>query len=87
MPIEFSCYECGTKLRVGDDSAGKKAKCPKCDLVLDIPMSSETSPVAPSQAAPAAGAPTAHRSHNPNAWCLMPTRSSRRRGTPGGGDP
>lgn len=37
MPIEFLCRQCGTKLRVGDDAAGKQAKCPKCATVLDIP--------------------------------------------------
>ena len=37
MPIEFSCSSCGSKLRVPDGSAGKKAKCPTCQTVNVIP--------------------------------------------------
>ena len=35
--IQFPCSICGQMLSVPDDSAGKKAKCPGCDAVLDIP--------------------------------------------------
>ena len=38
MTIEFLCTGCGQKLRVSDDSAGKKAKCPKCREILEIPL-------------------------------------------------
>jgi phage FluMu protein Com len=37
MPIEFHCTQCGKLLRTGDDTAGKKAKCPQCGAVLPIP--------------------------------------------------
>ena len=37
MPIEFQCSNCGKLLRTGDDTAGKRAKCPKCGAVMTIP--------------------------------------------------
>ena len=37
MPIEFHCTACNQLLRVPDDTAGRKAKCPGCDAVLEIP--------------------------------------------------
>ena len=37
MPIEFHCSGCQTLLRVPDGSAGRQAKCPQCDRLLDIP--------------------------------------------------
>ena len=37
MPIEFQCPNCGQTLRTGDDTAGKKARCPKCQTVTDVP--------------------------------------------------
>ncbi len=41
MSIEFSCAGCGQKLRVSDESAGKRAKCPKCSQVNEIPTSAD----------------------------------------------
>lgn len=37
MPIQFTCSGCGQVLRVGDDAAGKRARCPKCQTLLAIP--------------------------------------------------
>ncbi len=37
MPIDFNCTGCNNRLRVGDDTAGKQAKCPQCGAVLTIP--------------------------------------------------
>ncbi len=37
MSIEFSCAQCGQQLRVSEDAAGKRAKCPKCSHVNEIP--------------------------------------------------
>jgi hypothetical protein len=36
MPITFSC-PCGKSLRVNDEMAGRKARCPGCQAVIDIP--------------------------------------------------
>ncbi len=37
MPIEFSCNQCSATLRVPEEHAGKKARCPGCSTVLDVP--------------------------------------------------
>lgn len=44
MPITFTCA-CGKTLRVPDASAGKRAKCPACGAVIDIPAPPEPEPV------------------------------------------
>lgn len=36
MPITFDC-PCGKTLRVGDDFAGRRVKCPACNLVGTVP--------------------------------------------------
>ncbi|MDR1960635.1 MAG: hypothetical protein LBQ54_16615 [Planctomycetaceae bacterium] len=43
MSIEFPCSACGTILRVPDDTAGKKAACPKCQAISVIPVPLESS--------------------------------------------
>ena len=37
MPIEFRCGQCGKLLRTGDETAGKRAKCPSCGTVQPVP--------------------------------------------------
>src|SRR5262245_42415572 len=37
MPIEFRCSQCNQLLRVPDDSAGKHARCPKCQALMMVP--------------------------------------------------
>lgn len=44
MSIEFACSQCGQKLRVGDESAGKRAKCPKCGQINEIPQPAAEAP-------------------------------------------
>lgn len=41
MPIEVTCWSCAKKLRVPEQHAGKKAKCPKCSEVIRIPELAE----------------------------------------------
>lgn len=54
MPIEFRCPNCSSMLRTPDESAGKKAKCPQCGTVADVPT--EPAPGAtPAAADPFAG--------------------------------
>jgi hypothetical protein len=36
MPITFNCT-CGKTLRVPDENAGRRAKCPACNAVLTVP--------------------------------------------------
>ena len=35
--ITFSCEHCGKTLRVADDAAGKKARCPECSQRSVVP--------------------------------------------------
>lgn len=41
MPLEFNCPMCKAALRVKDEHAGKKMKCPKCAKVVSIPAAEE----------------------------------------------
>jgi hypothetical protein len=49
--ISFQCYSCNQVLKVGEDKAGKRGKCPKCGTMLTIPVSSSAE-AAPPPAAP-----------------------------------
>ena len=40
MPIEFYCPGCGNLMRTPDDTAGRKGRCPTCQLKVQIPASS-----------------------------------------------
>ena len=37
MAIEFRCSQCNQLLRVSDASAGKNARCPKCQTLMTVP--------------------------------------------------
>jgi predicted Zn finger-like uncharacterized protein len=37
MALSFGCPKCGADFRVAETMAGKKAKCPKCELVFVVP--------------------------------------------------
>jgi predicted Zn finger-like uncharacterized protein len=41
MPIQVTCPECRATLRVRDDLAGKKVKCPRCAHALAVPGDEE----------------------------------------------
>src|SRR5687768_5574069 len=51
MPIEVSC-ECGKRLRAPDSSAGRRAKCPGCGRVLQVPAAPGAPAVGVKAAAP-----------------------------------
>lgn len=36
--IEFECNQCGKRLKVKDEAAGKKGKCPQCGVLLAVPQ-------------------------------------------------
>lgn len=44
MSIRFSCAECGTQLKVPDEKAGGKGKCPACGAAIVVPAASVTEP-------------------------------------------
>lgn len=43
MAIEFRCSRCNKLLRVDESSAGKKARCPECANIQDVPNASQMS--------------------------------------------
>jgi ribosomal protein S27E len=45
MAIEFRCTQCHKLLRIGDDAAGKQAKCPECGAILPVPAAGAALPV------------------------------------------
>lgn len=47
MPIEFRCDSCQHLLRTGDDTAGKKARCPKCGNIQTVPGGFNVAPTVP----------------------------------------
>lgn len=60
MTIQFKCGQCGQTLKVGDNAAGKRAKCPKCQSVVSIPeISDETADLGPVPPPPPPGKPNA----------------------------
>ncbi len=59
MTIQFQCGACQQTLAVPDEIAGKKAKCPNCAAVLDVPTAPAAQPLASPGAAAAQGAAAA----------------------------
>jgi hypothetical protein len=43
MPIEITCTSCKKRLRVPDNAAGKRVKCPQCQSVLSVPAAGAAS--------------------------------------------
>ena len=41
MSISVSCDSCGKQLKVKDDAAGKRVKCPGCGKAVQIPQSDD----------------------------------------------
>ncbi len=37
LPIEFSCSQCQCELKVAEAAVGKKARCPRCGMIHDVP--------------------------------------------------
>jgi hypothetical protein len=56
MPIEMGCTGCGQTLRVGDEHAGKRARCPQCGAIVQIPEAGAAAPP-PSAMPPPAESP------------------------------
>jgi hypothetical protein len=53
MSIRANCAGCGRTLNVADKFAGKRARCPVCQGIVQIPGVTVPPPAAPPQAAPA----------------------------------
>lgn len=52
MALTFSCPACKSVLRVSDEMAGKKARCPSCQTVFTLPQESEAAAPLPAPAPP-----------------------------------
>lgn len=86
MPVEFSCHECQTELRVDEQDIQKKVRCPKCGMIQVCPgaqkrnsretTSSQEIEALPTYDRETAYLPTASVAVNPtespleNAWLL-----------------
>jgi hypothetical protein len=67
MPIEFPCPKCSAVLRTPDEAAGKKARCPQCGAIADVPLRSVESTVdEPAEAAPTERFPSEPTAGAPN---------------------
>jgi MoxR-like ATPase len=42
--IEFDCPKCNTRLKVALANAGKQAKCPNCEAIVDLSQDNQTDP-------------------------------------------
>ena len=61
MPIAFSCPECDKPLRVKDELAGRKIKCPGCASAVAVPESDEGAAITKAPARKKVEAPTARK--------------------------
>ncbi len=57
--IEFPCTNCGRTLKVATSAAGKRASCPQCNAIVQVPLASNGPPVAPGMAPVAVAVPGA----------------------------
>jgi len=75
--IEFKCSQCGKQLRVKDEAAGKKGKCPRCGILLHVPHAKPEPAIetAPEQPPSIAKAETAVPSANDAGRQPEPARS------------
>ena len=46
MPIQFSCSQCQKMMKAPDGTEGKKARCPACSAITQIPAAAAAVPVA-----------------------------------------
>jgi phage FluMu protein Com len=44
MAIQFRCAQCNKLLQTGDETAGRRVKCPECGAVLTVPQQSTAAP-------------------------------------------
>jgi ribosomal protein S27E len=65
MAIEMGCTGCGQTLRVADEHAGKKARCPACGTIVQIPSPGDAATLQPEFDKPPADAPVPTPEFNP----------------------
>jgi len=47
MSIQFTCGNCGKRLKVADEAAGKRGRCPGCGAVVQVPTTPDPGSSAP----------------------------------------
>lgn len=52
MSIEIGCTGCGQTLRVADEHAGKKARCPACGTIVQVPQAGMAALLTPATESP-----------------------------------
>src|SRR5436190_12608163 len=57
--IEFNCTSCQRTLKVAASAAGKRAACPQCGAIVQVPAASAPSPAASGGMAPSNHSPPA----------------------------
>lgn len=57
MDIICTCSSCNARFKVGEQAAGKKARCPKCSTIIAVPPEQLSQAGQPAQAASAQPAP------------------------------
>lgn len=80
--IQFNCSKCGKTVRVGDEAAGKRGKCPQCSETLVVPepeMVQLHAVDTPSVPPPAAPPPHAHTHHQTHATSTPPRANRKHR--------
>src|SRR4051812_41800331 len=65
MAIEFRCSQCSQLLRVPDDSAGKNARCPKCQALMTVPGTALRPPADDFSSSPGGALPSQFASAGP----------------------
>ena len=79
MPIPFSCGQCGRKLRVKDELAGKQIYCPDCKSMLSVPYADQGATAVQESPAEALPAESADRNSLPDDASQAPVRQARPR--------
>lgn len=87
--IEFACTSCGKQLKVKDEAAGKKGKCPQCGSMVEVPhaeaevqlaeIGASVQPVRRQQTPPVVQPPPLERGHvsqAPSVNVHLPKRTS-----------
>jgi phage FluMu protein Com len=83
MPITLGCTACGKRFKARDESAGKKVKCPYCQVAVQVPTPEEAdraggsaAPLPDSAPVPVAGPrqlPSVPVVASPDEWGALPT--------------
>src|SRR5262245_1665790 len=75
--IEFLCTSCGRSLKVATSAAGKRASCPQCNAIVQVPLASNgPGPLAPPATSPAGMYPPPQPAGQPIPLQLAPQQTA-----------